>query len=91
MFIALYQVSKDGVADPIIIGMFKFFALIIATSLAWYRNPSLCLKEGSCSSSIIMIFRLGMGVKMPNLVPMIISALPIFASLQLSNRSISDK
>ena len=89
--VALCQLSNDGVAVPNTIGIFIFFARTIATSLAWYLNPSCCLKEASCSSSIIITLRKGIGVKIANLVPMIMSASPDLAFLQLSNRSTSVK
>ena len=85
----LLILSKDGVALPKIIGIFLFFAIYIATSLALYFRPSCCLKETSCSSSIIIRPKSLKGVKIDDLVPIIIFLQPLYIEHQFMNFSFS--
>ena len=79
-FKALAIVSSDGVALPKIRGMWLYFFLNSAQSLAWYLGVVSCLYVSLCSSSIIIIPKLVSGVNIALRVPITIwtSSLNIF-------------
>ena len=80
-----FKVCKEGVAVPRIIGIFLTCALLILTSLAENLNPSCCLYDWSCSSSIIINPKLYNGHKTADLVPITIFISPLLALCQRSN------
>ena len=85
------KLSRLGVADPKIIGIFSSRALIIAMSLAEYLNPSCCLNELSCSSSTTIIPRFAKGVNTEDRVPINMPTVPSLASFHAVKRSVSVK
>ena len=63
------SVCNDGVAEPRKTGIFSNCALFIAKSFPENLNPSACLYEWSCSSSIIIAPKFFNGIKTEDLVP----------------------
>ena len=80
-----FKVCSEGVADPKIIGISASCALFILKSLAENLNPSDCLNDWSCSSSIIIKPMLSKGTKAEDRVPTIIFIEPNLAFSQVFN------
>ena len=91
LFTCWLKLSNDGVAEPRIIGILKFFALMTARSLAEYLKPSCCLYEISCSSSTTINPRFLKGAKMADLVPRIILVFDSCIFFHVMNLSFSVK
>ena len=82
------SIFSEGVADARIIGIFLSCAILIATSLAENFKPSCCLKDASCSSSIIIKESFWSGTKSEDRVPIKTLSSPDLDFFHVSNLSL---
>ena len=82
------SIFSEGVAEARIIGIFLSCAILIATSLAENFKPFCCLKDASCSSSIIIKESFWSGTKSEDRVPIKTLSSPDLDFFHVSNLSL---